>query len=50
MLNIASYLNLNLSAEESSIDFIENEEKVCGLAKEIKYNFPIDKFDLQNVR
>lgn len=39
-----------VSAEESSIDFIENEEKVCRLAKEIKYNFPIDKFDFQDVR
>ena len=37
-------------AEESSIDFIKNEEKVCELAKEIKYKFPIDKFEFQNAR
>jgi hypothetical protein len=53
MSNIASYLNLYnifVSAEEGSIDFIANEEKVCGLAKEIKYirKFPIDKADFQN--
>jgi hypothetical protein len=37
-------------AEESSIDFIENKEKVCGLAKEIKYNFPNDKVGFQHAR
>jgi len=39
-----------VSAEKSSIAFIENEEKMCGLAKEIKYKFPVDKVDFQNVR
>jgi len=39
-----------VSANESSVEFIENEGKVCGLAKEIKYKFPIDKFEFQNAR
>jgi hypothetical protein len=53
MLNIASYLNLYnifVSAAESSINFIKNEEKMRGLAKEIKHRFPNDKVDFQNVR
>ena len=37
-----------MSVNESSIDFIENEEKVCGLVKEIKCKFPIEKFEFQN--
>jgi hypothetical protein len=53
MLNISSYLNLYnvfVSAAESFINFTENEEKVCGLAKEIKHKFPKDKVDFQNAR
>ena len=42
--------NIFVSVNESSGDFIENEDKACGLAKEIKYKFPVDKFEFQNAR